>query len=35
MNTKMKEMQEDIELLLPWHAAGTLSRRDEIGRAHV
>ena len=30
MNTKMKEMQEDIELLLPWHAAGTLSRRDAI-----
>ena len=28
MNTKNKEVQEDIELLLPWHAAGTLSRRD-------
>jgi anti-sigma-K factor RskA len=28
MNTKTKEAQEDIELLLPWHAAGTLSRRD-------
>src|SRR5438093_10495000 len=28
MNTKIKEMQQDIELLLPWHAAGTLSRRD-------
>ena len=28
MNTKNKEMQEEIELLLPWHAAGTLSRRD-------
>ena len=28
MNTQNKEMQEDIELLLPWHAAGTLSRRD-------
>jgi hypothetical protein len=28
MNTKNKEPQEDIELLLPWHAAGTLSRRD-------
>src|SRR5688572_10449838 len=28
MNTKNKEQQEDIELLLPWHAAGTLSRRD-------
>src|SRR5215510_2616150 len=22
------EMPQDIELLLPWHAAGTLSRRD-------
>jgi anti-sigma-K factor RskA len=28
MNTKIKEAREDIELLLPWHAAGTLSRRD-------
>ena len=31
MNTKIKEAQElpeDVELLLPWHAAGTLSRRD-------
>ena len=28
MNTKNKEPHEDIELLLPWHAAGTLSRRD-------
>src|SRR6195952_2945302 len=28
MNTKSKEVQEDVELLLPWHAAGTLSRRD-------
>ena len=28
MNTKNNESQEDIELLLPWHAAGTLSRRD-------
>lgn len=28
MNTKSKEMREEIELLLPWHAAGTLSRRD-------
>ena len=28
MNTKNNEAQEDIELLLPWHAAGTLSRRD-------
>lgn len=27
MNANNKE-QEDIELLLPWHAAGTLSRRD-------
>ena len=31
MNTIKKEAQElpeDVELLLPWHAAGTLSRRD-------
>jgi hypothetical protein len=28
MNTKKQEEQEDVELLLPWHAAGTLSRRD-------
>ena len=28
MNTNNKEAREDIELLLPWHAAGTLSRRD-------
>lgn len=28
MNTKNKELREEIELLLPWHAAGTLSRRD-------
>jgi anti-sigma-K factor RskA len=31
MNTTEKEPQElpqDVELLLPWHAAGTLSRRD-------
>jgi len=31
MNTKTREAQElpeDVELLLPWHAAGTLSRRD-------
>jgi hypothetical protein len=31
MNTKTKEAQElpeDVELLLPWHAAGTLNRRD-------
>ncbi len=28
MNTKKQEAQEDIELLLPWHAAGTLNRRD-------
>ena len=27
MNANNKE-REDIELLLPWHAAGTLSRRD-------
>jgi hypothetical protein len=33
MNTKNKEAQErleDVELLLPWHAAGTLSRRDAV-----
>jgi hypothetical protein len=28
MNTIKKETQSDIEELLPWHAAGTLSRRD-------
>jgi hypothetical protein len=28
MNTKTKEQQEDLESLLPWHAAGTLNRRD-------
>jgi hypothetical protein len=31
MNTMKKEAEklpEDVELLLPWHAAGTLSRRD-------
>lgn len=28
MNTINKETQNDIEELLPWHAAGTLSRRD-------
>jgi hypothetical protein len=28
MNTQVKEVQEDIESLLPWHAAGTLNRRD-------
>jgi hypothetical protein len=31
MNTKTneaRELPEDVELLLPWHAAGTLSRRD-------
>ena len=28
MNTINKETQSDIEALLPWHAAGTLSRRD-------
>ena len=28
MNTNNKEEREEIELLLPWHAAGTLSRRD-------
>jgi len=28
MNTKNKEAHSDIEELLPWHAAGTLSRSD-------
>jgi anti-sigma-K factor RskA len=30
MNTKneAEKLPEDVELLLPWHAAGTLSRRD-------
>ena len=28
MNTTNKEVHSDIEELLPWHAAGTLSRRD-------
>jgi hypothetical protein len=31
MNTKnngAEQLPEDVELLLPWHAAGTLSRRD-------
>src|SRR6476619_4727742 len=31
MNTNKNEAEklpEDVELLLPWHAAGTLSRRD-------
>jgi phage tail tape-measure protein len=28
MNTNNKERPDDIEQLLPWHAAGTLSRRD-------
>src|SRR5262245_54807556 len=31
MNAKINEAQElpeDVELLLPWHAAGTLNRRD-------
>jgi anti-sigma factor RsiW len=28
MNTTEKEMQSEIEELLPWHAAGTLSRSD-------
>jgi hypothetical protein len=28
MNTKNKELHSEIEELLPWHAAGTLSRRD-------
>jgi len=28
MNTKNKEAHNDVEELLPWHAAGTLSRSD-------
>ena len=28
MNTSNNTMREDIEDLLPWHAAGTLNRRD-------
>jgi hypothetical protein len=28
MNAVKQDEPEDIELLLPWHAAGTLSRRD-------
>jgi len=28
MNTNNKEAHSDVEELLPWHAAGTLSRRD-------
>jgi hypothetical protein len=28
MNTNNKEAHSDVEQLLPWHAAGTLSRRD-------
>lgn len=28
MNTKNKELHSELEELLPWHAAGTLSRRD-------
>jgi hypothetical protein len=27
-STKAQQQREDIEALLPWHAAGTLSRRD-------
>lgn len=28
MNNEAEEIPQDVELLLPWHAAGTLSRRD-------
>src|SRR5271165_6830057 len=28
MNTKNNERQSELEELLPWHAAGTLSRKD-------
>jgi hypothetical protein len=27
-NNEAQELPQDVELLLPWHAAGTLSRRD-------
>jgi hypothetical protein len=27
-NNEAEKLPEDVELLLPWHAAGTLSRRD-------
>lgn len=27
-NNNAQELPQDVELLLPWHAAGTLSRRD-------
>jgi hypothetical protein len=30
MSTQIKDVQDDIESLLPWHAAGTLSRRDTL-----
>jgi hypothetical protein len=34
MNTINKEKERhEIEALLPWHAAGTLSRRDAIAAA--
>ena len=28
MKNEAEKLPEDVELLLPWHAAGTLSRRD-------
>lgn len=28
MTNNAQELPEDVEMLLPWHAAGTLSRRD-------
>jgi len=28
MTKNAQELPEDVEMLLPWHAAGTLSRRD-------
>jgi hypothetical protein len=28
INKEAEKLPEDVELLLPWHAAGTLSRRD-------
>src|SRR4026209_2223817 len=27
-NNEAEKLPDDVELLLPWHAAGTLSRRD-------
>jgi hypothetical protein len=35
MNKEAQELPEDVELLLPWHAAGTLSRRDAARVEHA